>query len=144
MFTAEELAAEAVREEERKKEYEEKLNNAFFKDGGERNLVINRIDKEDKVSQKGNNYVLHTYYLTDSDTAQEEMLIDRNFAFTNAMGPIKKELGVTLRLGTTVLKCVTTKSGEREWNGVKYPEFSHTLAVVSNPEPNLVKVGDAF
>lgn len=132
-FSQEELDADLAREEAQRKEYEQKLTQGFFKDGGVRKVVITNISKEDKVSQKGNNYVLHTYMLQDVESSQTEEVIDRNFAVTNALGPVKKELGVNLRLGTTVLKIVTTKTGEQTWNGLNYPIWKHAFEVESNP-----------
>jgi hypothetical protein len=141
-FTSEELDAEFKREEEQRREYEAKLANGFFKDGGVRKVVIEHIAKEDKVSQKGNNYILHTYTLKDVETQEEEVLADRDFAFTNALGPVKKQLGTDLRLGVTVLKVTTTKKGEREYNGVKYPQWTHEIEMVDNPIGATTKPGE--
>lgn len=137
IFTADELEADRKREEESKKEHAEKMANGFFKNGGVRNIIIVHIGREEKISQKGNNYVLHTYSLEDVDTKQEEVLVDRDFAFTNALSPIKKALGLELRLGMTVLKLTTTLKGTREFNGIEYPQWSHTLEMVANPHPQM-------
>lgn len=133
LWTADELAAEMEREAQQKKEYEAKLAAGFFQDGNTRKVVITDIKKEDKVSQKGNNYVLHTYLLEDVTTMEREEVVDRNFALTNALSPVKKELGLDFRCGTTVLSLTTHKDGEREWQGVNYPVWRHEVSVDSNP-----------
>jgi hypothetical protein len=140
LFTKEELEAELNREETARKEYEAKLQNGFFKDGGVRKVVITNVVKEDKVSQKGNNYVLHTYTFQDVDTSQIEEVIDRDFSVTNALGPVKKSLGVNLKIGVTVLKLSTVKKGEREWNGVNFPVWAHQIELESNPAPTTATV----
>lgn len=132
MFSAEELAAESMREAEQKKEYEKKLAGGFFQDGQTRKVVILDVSKEDKISQKGNAYVLHSYIFEDTTTGERESVVDRNFALTNALGPVKKELGIDLRLGTTVLELTTTRAGEREYNGVNYPVWEHKFKVLSD------------
>lgn len=133
MFSPEELAADEAREEAAKQEYAKKLAQGFFKDGGVRNIVIENVEKEEKTSKAGNQYTLHTFTLKDADTSEEETLVDRDFQFVNALAPIKKQLGTDLRLGVTVLKLTTIKKGEREWNGVNYPVYAHSLELVSNP-----------
>lgn len=132
LFTKEELEAEFAREEAARKEYEAKLANGFFKDGGVRKVVITNVVKEEKVSSKGNNYVLHTYTFQDVDDSRIEEVVDRDFAITNALGPVKKLLGVNLKVGVTVLKLSTVKKGEKEWNGVNYPIWSHVIELESN------------
>lgn len=132
-FSAEELAADLAREEAQRKEYEQKLTQGFFKDGNTRKVVITNISKEEKVSKAGNAYVLHTYSFQDADDSTTEDVIDRDFTITNALGPVKKELGVNLRLGLTVLRMTTVKKGDKPWNGVNYPIWSHTFEVESNP-----------
>ncbi len=141
-FTKEELEAEFAREEASRKEYEQKLANGFFKDGGVRKVAIMNISKEEKVSQKGNPYILHSYTFQDADTSQIEEVIDRDFALTNALGPVKKQLGLDLRLGVTILKLTTIKSGEREYNGVMYPQWKHTFEVDSNPAVKPIPTSD--
>lgn len=134
VWTQEELDAEKAREEEQRKAYEEKLANGFYQHGISRRIVLDNIEKEEKISQKGNKYVLHHYWLRDVETDQRELLVDRNFAFTNAMKPVKDELGVNLRLGVTVLEMLCEKDGEREYNGVNYPIWKFTLSVFSNAD----------
>lgn len=134
MFTAEELAEEKRQSDERKAKYEAELAQGFWQDGKVRNLTINGIDKEEKVSQKGNVYVLHTYYFTDVDTGEAEKLVDRNFAFTNAFQPIKEEAGSTLKFEVTVFSVKCIKAGEREYNGVNYPVWKYEIANLGNSE----------
>ncbi len=127
MFTEEEIAAEKKADEDRKAKYEAELAQGFWQDGKTRKLTITDIIKEDKVSQKGNAYVLHSYTFADVDTSESEVLVDRNFAFTNAFGDIKKELGTALKFGTTVFSVACNKDGEREYNGINYPVWSYEV-----------------
>jgi hypothetical protein len=133
MFTEEEIAKEKQEAEERKAKYEAELAQGFWQDGKVRNLVITGIDKEDKISQKGNNYVLHTYHFTDTDTSETETLVDRNFAFTNAFQDVKREAGTSLRYGVTVFSVKCVKDGEREWNGMNYPIWAYEVVNLGNP-----------
>jgi len=137
-FSSAEIEADLKREEEQRRELEHKLQHGFFQDGKTRNIVITDISKEEKISQKNNPYTLHTYMLKDVDTNEEEQVVDRDFAVTQALGPVKKQLGTDLRLGVTVLSIATVKSGEREWNGIHYPKYAHVIELVSNPIDKLV------
>ena len=134
-FTPEELDTEAQEEAKRKREYEEKINNGFFQDGISRRIVLDNIIKEDAVGKtSGKPYTKHTYFLRDVETGQTEICDIRNhsFAFTDALKPVKKELGAELRLGVTVLELMAQKTGGRTFGDFTYPEFEFSLSVYSN------------
>lgn len=134
-FTAEELEAEMQEEAKRKAEHQAKLEKGFFADGISRRIVLDDIQKIPQIGkQSGKPWTEHIYSLRDAETGQVETCDVRNhsFAFTDAMKPIKQQLGTELRLGVTVLEMMTTKTGEREFNGFTYPEFSFELTVYSN------------
>ena len=134
-FSQDELDAEAAEEAKRKQEFQDKLENGFFKDGENRPVFIDEILKEDKVGKiSGKPYVDHAYYVRDADTETKEIVDMKNhgFAFTSALAPVKKELGTKFLLGVTKLNVFTKKTGEREYNGFVSPVFEFTITVLSN------------
>ena len=134
-FTQSELDAEAAEEAKRKQEFTDKLENGFFKHGESRPIFIDEIIKEEKVGKiSGKPYTDHTYYVRDADTDTKEIVDIRNhgFAFTSALAPVKKELGVKFLLGVTKLNVFTEKTGDREYNGFTSPVFKFDITVLSN------------
>jgi len=144
LFTKEEIDQSFADGIKRKEDYAKKLEAGFFRDGLVRKITINGIDKEERVSQKGNKYVLHTYYLADLDSGETEKLVDYNFAFTNAFEPVKTQHGTTLRAGVTVYGLVISKSGEREYAGVNYPVWGFEVSLLDNPAAPKTSEGEPF
>lgn len=154
-FTQEELDNEAAEEAKRKAEQQAKLEAGFFVHGENRPVYLDNIVKEEKIAQSGKPYTARTYWLRDADTGQKELVDTKNhgFAFRNALEPVKKELGTSLRLGITKLNVFTEKTGEREYNGFQYPIYKFTITVLENDDkkavpppieadPNEIKVED--
>ena len=128
MFSDEEAAQIKVEEEQAKLRAQEKANNGFFKDGATRVVVIDGIIKEQKESQRtGKPYTLSTYQVRDVSTGETYQLIDRNFAFSNAFGPIKRDYATVLTHGSSQLSVRASKVSEREYKGVTYPEFAYEM-----------------
>lgn len=144
LFSKEEIDQSLADGIRRKEEYAKKLEAGFFRDGLTRKITINGIDKEERTSQKGNKYVLHTYYLADLDSGETEKLVDFNFAFTNAFEPVKTEHGTTLRAGVTSYRLVISKSGERENAGVSYPVWGFEISLLDNPAAPKAPAGEPF
>lgn len=150
MFTAEQLEQEKQEEEQRKREFEEKLRNGFFQHGVSRRVVIDNFTEEDAVGKdSGKAYKKPTYWLRDVETGQTELVDVRNhaFAFRNGMHDVKHELGTALKLGVTVLEVLTEADGEREFNGIKSPIWKFTVSLHSQdgkaPAPKPVDPLDA-
>lgn len=139
-WTDEEIKKEIEENEARRIEREK---NAIIGDGNEEIVVLEDIEKEQKTSQAGNTYTLHTYHLATVDGKKKESFKDFTFAMTRAFEPVRLELGESLRLGVTVLRLKTSKIGDKTSNGKTYPVWSFSFEVEENPKEVVVPVEKA-
>ena len=140
MFSQEEVEAEKVAQAEAEKRREEKQ---FFKIGESRVVVIDKIVGTPKVSQAGKDYTLQTYYFCDTTDFRQFALEDKNFAFTRAFGPVKREHGTGLEFGQSLFQVMARQEGEREYKGRMYPVIAYDVAYVGEaPKGSIPAVGE--
>jgi len=105
LFTPEELKAMKPKE--------------FFEDGIAKEIVI--IEKIDKISKIGTPF--YTFEISTTDGKEQKVITD--FGFSEELIKLNDQI----EKGHTVISVLPIKTGEREYNGKTYSEFSYQMSI---------------